>query len=144
MVLDNTNIKDYLKDDALKKNIFFYFFSNAYLEYLEEHGRKESTIELYANILKQIIKVLGKETTFDEVDERTVSFLIRKLTVSEATARVYLHVFGNMMEFATGSNPVRRAKILWNASEIDRIFIDRDQFSVLLHHATTDTDKVAL
>ena len=144
MVLDNTNIKDYLNDDALKKNIFFYFFSNAYLEYLEEHGRKESTIELYANILKQIIKVLGTETTFDEVDERTVSLLISKLTVSESTAKIYLHVFGSMMEFATGRNPVRRAKILWNASEIDRIFIDRDQFSALLRSTSNDTDKVAL
>ena len=144
MVLDNTNIKDYLKDDVLKKNIFFYFFSNAYLEYLEEHGRKESTIELYANILKQIIKVLGKETTFDEVDERTVSWLISQLTVSESTARIYLHVFGGMMEFATGRNPVRRAKLLWNKSEINRIFIDRDQFSALLRSASNDTDRIAL
>ena len=144
MVLDNTNIKDYLKDDALKKNIFFYFFSNAYLEYLEEHGRKESTIELYANILKQIIKVLGKETTFDEVDERTVSLLISRLTVSEATAKVYTNVFGWMMEYATGSNPVKRAKPLWNRKEPDRIFIDRDQFTAILRSATSDTDRIAL
>lgn len=103
-----------------------------YCEHLLTTGRKKSSVRVYRVMLRTCIETLadeGMETDARKISENEIYYLIGHLDMSEATARAYIMTLNGMIEHYTGSNLVKRMRILWNRPNRHRVFITTDDFA---------------
>ncbi len=106
-----------------------------YLNYLRARGRKQTTIEGYTAAIKACEKCLaegGMRIRPEEINEDTFYFLRNNLGMKETTMQVRMRAYSQYIEWATGINWMKRAKVLWNPLQYDVVFISKDQYSELL------------
>lgn len=107
---------------------------------LERHGRKQRTIEGYRHCMKRCLRTLdeaGLPTDPESIGEVEVFHIKDSLGIKEDTVKHYLMILGYWLEWATGRNAVKEAKILWNPAEVRRLFITSDELRILLANAST-------
>lgn len=132
--------------------IIFLFFSSekdAYLRWLQAHGRRPETILDYRKQLDIIAPVVMQTVgslRFDEIGEDEVYTLIDALDgVCERTRKTYITTFGRLCAFVTGTNPVNRAQVIWGDCEpTHRIFIDSEDWPRIKDAARSSTDRLIL
>lgn len=103
-----------------------------YCEHLLITGRKKSSVRVYRVMLRTCIETLadeGMETDARKISEMEIYYLVGHLDMSEATAKAYIMTLNGMIEHYTGSNLVKRMKILWNRPNRHRVFITTDDFA---------------
>ncbi len=121
----------------------------AYIGAMEHRGLKRTTIIGKVRSVIACLRALegaGTSTSVEDVTPEAVEYLRTLLdTVSETTARLYIRHFGDFVEFLTGYNPVREARILWNpdGSLVKRKFIFRREWDRLISIAE-DEQRVIL
>lgn len=119
-----------------------------YIQYLREHGRRETTLHNYGLNLDHVFDVLaegGKHTSVYDMDADDVAYLYVHLNLKECTIRDYIRLLSGMVIHYTGRDPGRQADILWNNSNDDvrRLFITLDQFKIA-YHAADPTERMIL
>lgn len=103
-----------------------------YCEHMLATGRKKSSVRVYRVMLRTCIETLadeGMETDARKISETEIYYLVGHLDMSEATAKAYIMTLNGMIEFYTGSNLVKRMRILWNRPNRHRVFITTDDFA---------------
>lgn len=136
-------------DDS--KKIFFIFFTEveAYAQWLQDHGRRPTTVQSNKGCLismsKRIIDTLG-QCTFDDIKEDEVNLLLRSFDgLAESTKKAYIETFGRLVAYETGINPVANTRILWNDIQPkNRIFISGSDWPKIKQSAVSATDKLIL
>ena len=142
----------YLKNvyEYADKNIFLFFFSasNAFIEYLGERNRKESTLDntrTHLNaICDYVFMIVGKKT-FAEVDEKDIYRIIGAMTgLHPHTKRTYIETFGRLLKFSTGVNIVTEMDILWSDCDTRRIFIQTEDWPRIKKKIESPTERLAI
>lgn len=106
-----------------------------YAEYLRTHGRKQTTIDGYLCSIRaceRCLKAGHRPTAPDRVDEESFHYLRAHLRLKETSMQTRMRAYGEFIEWCTGTNPMRKARILWNPMHYERIFITRDDFARLV------------
>lgn len=132
--------------DRFQERIDQLDFSDAfrdYLAWLTRRGCRPKTIESRSSCLMTVFSLL--ERTFgrcdraflESIDDETL-YLFRDSISDrkESTVRKYLTDLGCFLEFLTGENPYRMAKMMWNDGEVYRTWIDKVQWKLILDNAT--------
>jgi len=139
---------DYLIDDQLKKYIFLYISANRYLSVLSKHRRTPSTIKTYSSVLRVLIRNIGglkgETVKLSELTDEDVYRLIDNLDGKESTIKARINILGGWMEFDTGKNLPRMMKLLWNAEEPRRTFIDKGDYQRILECTRNDTERLII
>ncbi len=107
-----------------------------YLAAMERRGRKARSVEnIRRGCLKcaAILEGIRPGIRIEEIGVEDVHAVQERLSdLKESTARGYLGVFGDFVEWRTGSNVVRRSRLMWNAGEdVERVWIDKDEYRIL-------------
>ena len=113
--------------------------AESYLSTLRRKGRKESTIICYRNGLRQCFACLMRDhrsTLAEDISTDDVHYLWENLTVKEEVRQGYLRNLAGFVQFYTGRDVVKQADILRNREVRNRVFIDRQDYAVLIHNAT--------
>lgn len=111
-----------------------------YINDLRMKGRKEKSCHAYEIILGRCLKVLregGRSVDPAEIVEDDVRWLVAHLPLCENSKKHYAWLLGKWAQWETGRNPFAEANILWNKSERNRHFIDKE----ILDHALSVSDE---
>lgn len=119
-----------------------------YVEYLEKHGRRPSTVKNNRMILRRITRTLaegGRPTDPTEISEDDAWWLYAELSteMTEATLRLYFGEFSRFSEFFGRTHWSRSLNILYNRTEPTRVWINIHQFGELYRQAGP-TDRLIL
>lgn len=109
-----------------------------YLTYLEIRGRKETTLETYRhgiNACERCLREHGISTDPQTITEDTFYFLQTALKMRESSKVVRLRSYAAYIEWATGFNPLKKARLLWNEITYNPCFISVDEYGELLQAA---------
>lgn len=112
--------------------------AESYLSTLRRNGRKESTIVCYRNGLRQCFVCLSadhRSTRAEDITVDDVQYLWRHLAVKEEVRLGYLRNLAGFVIHYTGRDVVKQADILRNREVRNRVFIDREEFAVLVYNA---------
>lgn len=142
---------DYINDNGEKKIIRFHWTQERtrYLSWLESHNRRSETVLTYRRqldaIAPNVMDVLGW-FPFEEIGEDELYALLDSFRgVCGLTKKAYIETFGRLIQFVTGSNPVKQAEILWDDIEpTHRVFIDSEDWPRIKAAARSSTDRVIL
>lgn len=107
----------------------------AYLDHLRSRGRKETTLDGYKAAIRACEKCLtdgGLSVRPEDIDELSMYFLRDHLMMKETTMQTRIRAYSQYIEWVTGTNPQKRAKLLWNPMTYDVVRIDSDQFAQLV------------
>lgn len=104
-----------------------------YVRAMTERGRKPLTMENVERACRMCCKALDgifPGIGLDEVGDREVVALQARLRreYKESTARGYLVRWGQYVEWVTGRDPVKHARLMWNRDEAVRVWIDADGY----------------
>lgn len=97
-----------------------------------------------SNKLRRIKRWLSEQGLPTEPELMTPDLMYtiqRGLDVKETSKQEYLQVLGRWVEWETGQNPVRRAKLLWNSPSYEVVRITADEFRELLGKVRFAGDK---
>lgn len=111
-----------------------------YINDLKMKGRKEKSCDTYVVVLERCLEVLrggGRSVNPAEITEADIRWLIEHLDMCENAKRYYAGCVGRWVQWETGRNPLVEASILWNRTECNRHFIDKD----VLNHALSVSDE---
>lgn len=106
-----------------------------YLDHLRSRGRKETTLEGYRASIKVCESCLidgGFSVKPDDVDEEAMYYLRDHLHLKETTMQIRIRAYAQYIEWSTGRNPSKRAKLLWNPMTYDVVRIDTEEYNQLL------------
>ena len=112
--------------------------AESYLATLRRNGRKESTIICYRNGLRQCFLCLTDDHRSIRPEDITVDdvqYLWKHLTVKEEVRQGYLRNLAGYVMYYTGRDVVKQADILRNREVRNRVFIDREEFTMLVNNA---------
>lgn len=111
----------------------------AYLGYLEQRGRKRTSIQAYRTALRRTedyLRMNGMPTDPSEIGDREMLALAFRRDISEQTARYYAERYDDYIEWATGRTILPRLKIRWNRPVRKRRFMAREDLPRLLDAAS--------
>lgn len=108
-----------------------------YVGYMERRGRKPLSLENMERASRKCCEALDGlfpgirlEDVGDEETAALQSELLRNF--KESTARTYLDRFGSFAEWATGRNPVKHARLMWNGRvDVERTWITAEDYKRL-------------
>ncbi len=112
-----------------------------YLEAMKAMGRKPLTIRNMAAAVRRCSAILEARSpgiSLEEVGTVDVIALQQALLCrhKESSSRLYIQLWGAFAMWSTGIDPVKKAKLLWNArSDVDRIWITADDYRVVYSSA---------
>ena len=100
---------------------------------MEERGRKPLTLDNFGRACRRCCEALDGAfpgTALEDIGDREVVAVQKALRTryKESTARAYMTSWGHFIAWATGSDPVRRARLMWNRDEAVRVWIDADDY----------------
>ena len=101
----------------------------AWLSHLEAHGRRPNTILTYGKIVRGHFRRLtaaGLSVDPWSITDETIRWLAVNSQFTPSARQQAIMVLGAWVEWETGSNPVKKADILWNHVEPERHFIDSE------------------
>lgn len=117
-----------------------------YLEDLEAHGRRETTISGTRVLLRSILREMAKEgrpTTADSIRTEDVEWVYYNFPgVSEQTRIVYAHTVSRMCVKLGGPNHIKMIDALSNRHVPKRNWITLDEFAALYKRADPPTRMV--
>lgn len=120
----------------------------SWLTELLAHGRSEKSIAVYRSELVSASKTLismGLSTDPREIDKETIHRMVPVMDLKEDSKRQILRTLGQWVEWETGSNPFREAKILWNRSaDKKRVYIEKEDLDAALKVADAREKLVLL
>lgn len=138
--------RDYLKTDRLQKYIYLYISANRYIGMLARTGRSDATLTSYTSTMRTLIQAIGslkgEDARLEDLTEEDIFGIMRIIGGRERTLRWRFIIFGQWVEFQTGSNSIRSMRILWNAEEPDRTFITLDEYKRILSLTRSDTERL--
>lgn len=102
-----------------------------YLDWMIAHGRRTATAKNAAVAVRACIRVLG-DVPAGSVGTDEAYRLVAGLAVGESSRHAYAMRFGEMLEWATGRNPVRNAKILWSPADVRRTWISTEDWEAMM------------
>lgn len=116
-----------------ESSVYVYEYGlEGYLLAMEGMGRKPKSVENIRRGCSRCLSVLEAVrpgTGLERIGTEEVYAIRRGLAgLKESTARGYLGAFGDYVEWSTGANPVRRARLMWNDAEAERVWITRDDY----------------
>lgn len=104
-----------------------------YLDYLREHGRRESSIKSAGCTLRHLLNVLdegGRPTTVAEITVEDVRWLSGQLRVKDSVRAEYIRTLSRMSVILGGPDYGKLLDILYNRAEPDRVFITLEEFAM--------------
>ncbi len=105
--------------------------TDQWLESLGHMGRKANTLQTHRSNVRQCLNHLldgGRETDAKGIHEDDVIYLWYTMDVKENVRWSYIRSLAQMVEYHTGRDIVKKANILHNRDEMDRVFIDKEDF----------------
>ena len=122
-----------------KEGLDFKHKLDSYTEDMRIRELHQVTIDKVANCIVLCYDIITDEfgpTFLCDVDVERVRALKKALSVKkQSTVRKYLYDFGNFIQWVTDRNPVQGARFNWNEDDVDRTFIDIDEFKTVLSKA---------
>lgn len=106
-----------------------------YLNHLRARGRKETTIESYLASIRVCESCLtegGLSTDPYEINEDSFFYLRNNLCMKETSMQTRMRGYASYIEWVTGVNWMKRAKVLWNPLHYDVVFITKEDYARLL------------
>ena len=105
-----------------------------YIACMARRGRKPLSLENMERASRRCCEALdalfpgiGLEDVGDEEAAMLQDELLRRF--KESTARTYMDRFGSFAEWATGRNPVRHARLMWNGRvDVERTWITAEDY----------------
>lgn len=107
----------------------------SWLAELIAHGRSKTSIAAYRSEMSTAVKTLismGVGTDPEGISKEVIHRMIPELQVKEDSKRQILRTLGQWVEWETGRNPFKEAKLLWNRPDKKRIFIEKSDFETAL------------
>lgn len=111
---------------------------NAWLSELIAHGRSESSVKTYRSMLsiaKKTLDEIGVGMNAAKIDTEIIHRMIPLIEAKEDSKRQILRTLGSWIEWETGKNPFKDAKILWNKADKKRTFIDESVLDAALRES---------
>lgn len=111
---------------------------NAWLSELSAHGRSESSIKIYKSMLsiaKKTLDEIGVGMSAAKIDTEIIHRMIPMIEAKEDSKRQILRTLGSWVEWETGRNPFKDAKVLWNKADKKRTFIDESILDAALRES---------
>lgn len=108
--------------------------ADEWLDHLREAGRKAETLKTHRNNIRQCMAYLmavGKPCDAESVTVQDIQYLWRVIEAKEEVRSQYLRSFSAMIEYHTGKNLLKRADLLHNREQRDRVFISKAEFAIL-------------
>ena len=104
-----------------------------YVRAMTERGRKPLTMANIERACRKCCEALDSEypgIPLEDVGDRHVVRVQSALrrTYKESTARGYLTRWGQYVEWVTGRDPVKHARLMWNECEAERVWIDAEGY----------------
>lgn len=109
-----------------------------YLEYLREHGRRESSIQSARITIRHLLTMLaedGRPTRVGDIRLEDVNWLANNLRVKDSVRSEYIRMLSRMSVILGGPDYGKMLDILYNRVEPDRVFITMPQFVAAYRHA---------
>ena len=106
-----------------------------YIQHLREHGRKQTTLDGYLcgiRVCERCLRAGHRSTDPADQDEESFYYLREHLRLKETSMQTRMRAYAGFIEWVTGTNPMKKAKILWNPMHYDRVFISREEYASLL------------
>lgn len=106
-----------------------------FVAFLRDHGRKQTTIDGYLcgiRVCERCLTAGQRSTDPRDQDEETFYYLRTHLHLKETSMQTRMRAYAEYLEWVTGTNPMKRAKLLWNPMHYDRVYISKDDFNRLL------------
>lgn len=110
----------------------------SWLAELVAHGRSEVSIAAYRSELSSASRTLGKMGIGMDpgiIDEEVIHRMVPLMEMKEDSKRQILRTLGQWVEWESGRNPFKMAKILWNRPDKRRVFIDKEDLDAALNIA---------
>ncbi len=113
-----------------------------YVEAMGRRGRKPLTLDGMRRGCRRCCERLEEMfpgILLGEVGDEEVIALQQSLMsdFKESTARTYLEDFGGYLEWATGVNEVKRARLMWNGrADVERVWITAEDYRRLYREAS--------
>ena len=119
-----------------------------YLADMTARGRKPLTIaEMRRGILRcsEVLESRNPGIRPDEIGTPEICWIQTALRrrYKEKTVQSYVQQFGLYLDWLTGINPVRKARLMWNEMEPSRVWISREDYYRLMD-AAGPRDKLIL
>ena len=111
---------------------------SAWLADLARRGRKESTIESYAEVVMRHLRFLernGYSPDAERIGVEEIAFLYANLPGNENTRRSELRQLANFIVFTTGADPVKKAGLLYNRETVNRVWLEPADFRKMMEIA---------
>lgn len=108
-----------------------------YIGRMARRGRKPLSLENMERASRKCCETLDAlfpGIGLEDVGDEEVAMLQEELlrNYKESTARTYLDRFGSFAEWATGRNPVRHARLMWNGrADVERVWITAEDYKRL-------------
>lgn len=104
-----------------------------YVEHMASRGRKPLTMANIERACRKCCEALDSEfpgIPLEDVGDRHVVRVQSALrrAYKENTARGYLTRWGQYVEWVTGRDPVKHARLMWNECEAERVWIDAEGY----------------
>ena len=109
-----------------------------WLSHLTATGRKKITTDTYRKNLRMCLSVLAEDNRpQDPANIRPEDFVYLKdaLPQKEEVRRAYMRTLALWCEFVTGTDPMKKANLLFNREQRNRRFITDAEFRTLYEHA---------
>lgn len=106
-----------------------------YIAYLRGHGQKETTLDGYRcgiRVCERCLRNGRRSTDPHAQDEETFYYLRKHLRLKETSMQTRMRAYAQYIEWVTGENPMKRAKLLWNPMHYDRVYISKEEYARLL------------
>lgn len=107
----------------------------AWLAELIAHGRSEMSVAVYRSEMASASRTLEKMgISMDPgiIDEEVIHRMIPLMEMKEDSKRQILRTLGQWVEWESGRNPFKNAKILWNRPDKKRVFIEKEDLDAAL------------
>ena len=105
-----------------------------YVEYMARRGRKPLSLENMERASRKCCEALDAlfpGIRLEDVGDEEAAMLQAELlrNFKESTARTYIDRFGSYAEWATGRNPVKHARLMWNGrADVERTWITAEDY----------------
>ena len=112
--------------------------TDAYLQFLADHGRKELTVTAYRTAIRWCERHLteaGRTTDPMRVGADDLLYLSR-VPAKESTVRYNLERYNAYLQWVTNDNILARLKLQWNRPQRHRTFITKEDFKKMYELAT--------
>ena len=116
-----------------------------YLRAMAERGRKAETLRCMATAVRRCSEALARLGVEDpeDVEPEDVVVMASLIGGAESSRRQWTMCMGGYLLWATGRDVVKRARLLWNASDGEKVWITAEEYRRMME-ASGPRDRLVL